>query len=1151
MSNENNDKLDPRDINDLYNAFENADFVVRKRYRANLSSYNICEPPEWMMKCFQIGEYHPIEQPEEQTEAGQETTGEVESPDVQLKENAKQDPRNAIGDNVQFFKIEKLVYDKNENVWDKLTTVYHTMTAFRDTSIVMLLKSDGSIFELYLGVADRALGNGGKIENNKRGQKLTALQTAFTSNFPGSSVTNTELVPEVSKDGQEKLVVKSIDKKKLINDVFEGATAVSSVSGIASLRSKESRDNEKFVQGMEKLADAMRGKKFSAIFIADCKGNDEIEQICASYEDIYSALFPFAQSQQTVGKTTGEAETNSFIKGVTDTTNTSVSDSISHSHTVGKTSSNSVGVSVSKTINKKIPVVGGLNVSGSYNHAWSKSTSDTDTSGKTTTSGTAKSLTEQNSVANSCSSSTSDGLQITLQNRAVKTLLDRIEEQIKHLRSCEAFGLYDFGCYFVAKESSVAATAASVYDSLMRGEESGAEVSSVCTWTNDKNNGIADDAARAVDYLKLFYHPLVAIPDLSKKKKEPAEKEDKQVEAKSGEAEGEKDKAKPVETDDKQDEEKSPEAETKKDEESNILMVTPSSMISGKEIAIQMGLPKKSIQGISVTECAEFGRNVCLLDGDDVSTPLQVGDIWHMRKADGGKVSLDANLLTSHVFITGSTGSGKSNTVYQLLDKLTGPEGNGKTTFLVVEPTKGEYKTVFGGHPGVSVYGTNYKTTELLRINPFSFPDGIQLYAHLDRLIEIFNACWPMYAAMPAVLKDAMERAYVDAGWDLASSENPHGRLFPNFVDVLRQIDIVMNESDYSGESKGDYKGALKTRLKSLTNGVYSQIFTSDECSEKDLFDKNVIVDLSEIGTETTSLIMGVLVLKLQEYRMASKAINSELKHITVLEEAHNLLKRTSTEQSAEGSNLVGKSVEMITNAIAEMRTYGECFMIVDQAPGALDPAAIRNTNTKIILRLPDFSDRELVGKAIALNDYQIVELSKLERGVAAVYQSGWIESVLCKFEKFENEKKDPLTQRDMPAQKQAHPAGILLNAILYGTNYEEFSSVVRGHRDLIVRRSNLPVSIKREVCELCKSEEPVSKEQLCKIAYELVDGETLFVDGKEPKEAEIARRLWNYHIDDSAFKQANLAVLIELLHQEHQRRENELVYGLQMGGVR
>lgn len=132
-----------------------------------------------------------------------------------------------------------------------------------------------------------------------------------------------------------------------------------------------------------------------------------------------------------------------------------------------------------------------------------------------------------------------------------------------------------------------------------------------------------------------------------------------------------------------------------------------------------------------------------------------------------------------------------------------------------------------------------------------------------------------------------------------------------------------------------------------------------------------------------------MLVLKLQEYRMTSDVkMNSELRHITVLEEAHNILRRTSFEQSSEGSNLTGKSVEMISNAIAEMRTYGEGFIIVDQAPGLLDMSAIRNTNTKIIMRLPDHSDRELVGRAANLNDDQITELAKLPCGVAAVYQN-------------------------------------------------------------------------------------------------------------------------------------------------------------------
>ena len=68
---------------------------------------------------------------------------------------------------------------------------------------------------------------------------------------------------------------------------------------------------------------------------------------------------------------------------------------------------------------------------------------------------------------------------------------------------------------------------------------------------------------------------------------------------------------------------------------------------------------------------------------------------------------------------------------------------------------------------------------------------------------------------------------------------------------------------------------------------------------------------------------------------------NKDLQHVTVLEEAHNLLKRTSTEQSQDSGNLLGKSVEMLTNSIAEMRAFGEGFIIADQSPGLLDMAVI------------------------------------------------------------------------------------------------------------------------------------------------------------------------------------------------------------------
>ena len=265
-----------------------------------------------------------------------------------------------------------------------------------------------------------------------------------------------------------------------------------------------------------------------------------------------------------------------------------------------------------------------------------------------------------------------------------------------------------------------------------------------------------------------------------------------------------------------------------------------------------------------------------------------------------------------------------------------------------------------------------------------------------------------MYAAMPAVLKEAILNAYEDCGWNLYKSTNRYSNdLFPTFADLLNELVLVINNSAYSEEVKSNYQGSLVTRVKSLDNGICKQIFSCNELGDKTLFDENVIIDLSRIGSqETKSLIMGILIMRLNEYR-ANNGIqhNSPLRHVTILEEAHNILKRCSQEQSMEGSNVAGKSVEMISNAIAEMRTCGEGFVIVDQSPGAVDVSAIRNTNTKIVMRLPEDSDRKVAGKASGMKDEQIDEIAKLPTGVAVVYQNDWEEPVLCKIGKFDKEE--------------------------------------------------------------------------------------------------------------------------------------------------
>ena len=581
----------------------------------------------------------------------------------------------------------------------------------------------------------------------------------------------------------------------------------------------------------------------------------------------------------------------------------------------------------------------------------------------------------------------------TYENYEVKHTIEHIEQQMKRLEESVSYGLWRFATYVISPDYSIADKVASMFLSLTQGKESYVERSAINKWL-----GTADGVKDIFGSLQLLRHP--------KFKKEDLEQ------------------------------------------------VTPTTLVSGVELARSLSFPQKSVSGFPVYQCARFGRNSIRSNSEDT---IQLGNIYHMRSVEKAKIDLDRNSLTSHVFVTGSTGSGKTNTVFKLLEQA-------DTPFLVVEPAKGEYKEVFGGVPDVRVLGTNPKISELLRINPFEFPKEIAVCEHIDRLVELFNVCWPMYAAMPAILKDAMINAYKVAGWDIEYSENSiNDRLFPTFTDLLEQIRLVLANSEYSSDNKSDYTGALVTRVKSLTNGINGLVFTANSIPDQELFDNKVIIDLSRVGSvETRSLIMGVLVMKLQEYRMSkNKPSNNALNHITVLEEAHNLLKRTSTEQSNESANITGKSVEMITSAIAEMRSYGEGFVIVDQAPGLLDMAVIRNTNTKIIHRLPDQMDRELVGRAAGLNDQQINELAKLECGIAAIYQNDWIEPVLGKVDEFKQDQKMALEFSDMGISDSTKEARNRIIDILLNSN--EFIRI----DSKLVMKSNLSAHIKVLIIEL------------------------------------------------------------------------------------
>ncbi len=845
------------------------------------------------------------------------------------------------GRNVRLFQVLSLSYSSADDLYDRLVNVFGVVAQFHSSQI-FILDSDGLRVSLYLGIACNEL--------DQLSMQFNTFKGSFLGNFPGGKIS----------------MLNMSESEVLLNGIFEEENIkIAAVSALTT--AKECSGNKCY--GIEHLVEGMYGRPFTMVLIADAVPRKELCAQRQNLEAMYTELSPFRE--YTISMNRNES------KGYTQTYNLTKSESVTDGKSVtentafGKTTSRSDTVTRNSGIESKqaknqiagtalslaamlaglgdatVHPLQGLFYGGSISNiigsvqlliegaepgrtrTEGEGESYTVSFSESETTSRQKGFSASKGISDSRTAASGQTLQMRYENKSVSDLLSVLDEQIARLQHIEETGGFCCAAYFVAGDISTALMVSNMYRALLGGGNSLGQLNAVNIWSDPGK------VERICDYLKRMNHPLFHF-------------------------------------------EQRPDYPT----------FTAGSLAAVDEFPMYAALPQKPVGGLPVTVRAEFARDIANMDSS-LQGQVSIGNIFHMGKVGIGQVSLSLNDLSGHLFVAGTTGMGKSNFCYGLLDSLY----KENIKFMVIEPAKGEYKQVFGGRADVHVFGTNPAITPLLRINPFSFPEGIHVDEHIARLLEIFNSCWPMYAAMPEVLKEGMETIYRQCG-----------DAFPSFADLLKVLPEIIRQSEFSGEVKGNYIGSLVTRVKSLTDGLYGSIFTDDEIDSRTLFDENVLIDLSRVGAgEMKALIMGIMVMKLQEYRMCHARMNSPLMHITVLEEAHHLLK-ASTVSSAEGVSLRAMSLEMITNAIAEMRTYGEGFLIADQSPTLMDLSVIRNTNTKVVFKLPEQSDRQAVGAAMPLTSPQINEISKLERGVAVVCQSNWDNAVLAKIRHYKAE---------------------------------------------------------------------------------------------------------------------------------------------------
>ncbi len=416
--------------------------------------------------------------------------------------------------------------------------------------------------------------------------------------------------------------------------------------------------------------------------------------------------------------------------------------------------------------------------------------------------------------------------------------------------------------------------------------------------------------------------------------------------------------------------------------------------VTAGALAALAGLPRREVPGLRVLDAGYF--DVTSETGHQDGEVIELGAILDSQDRPVGVFRVPLPTLNRHAFVTGATGSGKSQTVRHMLEQL----ARAGLPWLVIEPVKSEYAAMAGRIAGLGRGGRGGQVTVInpsdpgavpLSVNPLAPEPGYPVQAHIDMVRALFMAAFDAEEPFPQIMSQALQRVYEASGWDVVTGGGVPGALTPPAVPTLAQLQraalAVIEDVGYGSELQADVRGFVGVRLGSLRTGSAGRFFEGGHPADiGELIRRNVVLAIEDVANdEDKAFLMGTLIIRIVEHLRvrARRGSRDGLRHVIVIEEAHRLL-RAGREGRASAH-----AVELFASMLAEIRAYGEGIVIAEQIPAKLVPDVVKNTALKVVHRLPAHDDRDIVGAAMNLDDAQSRQVVSLEPGVAAVFADG------------------------------------------------------------------------------------------------------------------------------------------------------------------
>jgi hypothetical protein len=424
----------------------------------------------------------------------------------------------------------------------------------------------------------------------------------------------------------------------------------------------------------------------------------------------------------------------------------------------------------------------------------------------------------------------------------------------------------------------------------------------------------------------------------------------------------------------------------------------PGLAILSNHLAAQMLLtPEAELPGLRMKRNVFYGRHE---PGKRNGQCAWLGDVSFLRSgvrlrdeprraggsAESPQFEIPSEDLLSHVLVTGTTGSGKTLRAVAILNRIDPAEFQ----IVVLESAKKTFRKLLNRH-GVKrrVFTVGESRENPLRVNPFFFEPNTSLKRHVSVLSDALSDLLPVEALIGPKLREAIQSAYREFGWDLETGRHTGSgpARYPSVLDLNLHVLRVAKGLRYSPELKANYLGALTGRSQLFIDDLYQDIFAwnGDRTLEELFGEDDAIIEMDALPPSEIQMPAFVLSLLLERFR-ARQALGGKRKLLLVLEEAHNFLDR-GREQGQSGREIGsgGHLLQQIVRLLQEGRELGLGVMVIDQSPSALADAVIKNTNTKLVLRISDSEEARLIGSGLGLGDDEWRDLHELEDGECIV----------------------------------------------------------------------------------------------------------------------------------------------------------------------